>query len=93
MLLLRPHSIVYIHWKYLNSEDDRRHEVLRGLDEGGGGVQGGDDDLALLEADLGLDPAADVELVAVERHPLQVGQEVLPGFDNDYDYDNDDYAC
>ena len=50
---------------YLNSENDGAHQVLGGLDEGGGGVEGGDDDLALLEADLGLDPAADVKLVAV----------------------------
>ena len=64
---------------YLNSENYCVHQVLGRLYKGGGRVQGGDHHLALLEADLGLDLAADVQLVAVESHSLQVGQKVPLG--------------
>lgn len=55
------------------------HEVLGGLDEGGGGVQAGDDQLPGHVLDVSLDLGGDVQLVAVEGDPLQVGDQVLLG--------------
>ncbi|MFN9940243.1 MAG: hypothetical protein ACK56I_12295, partial [bacterium] len=55
------------------------HEVLGRLDERGGGVQAGDDKLAGDVLHVRLHLASDVELVAVEGDPLQVGDEILLG--------------
>ena len=55
------------------------HEVLGGLDEGGGRVQARDHQLPGHVLDVGLDLGGDVELVAVEGDPLEVGQQVLLG--------------
>ena len=63
----------------LDGEHHGVHEVLGGLDEGGGGVEAGDDELPRHVLDISLHLGGDVELVAVERDPLQVRDQVLLG--------------
>lgn len=65
------------HVRRLHCLHHRIHQVLCGLDQGHGAVHPGDDQLPTEVLHLGLDFAADVELVAVEGDALKVGQQVL----------------
>ena len=67
------------HIARLDCQHHRVHQVLGCLDQGHGGVEAGDDQLPRHLVDVGLDLAGDVELVAVEGDPTQVGQEVRLG--------------
>ena len=55
------------------------HQVLGGLDEGGGRVKAGDYQLPRHVLDISFDLGGDVQLVAVEGDPLKVGDQVLLG--------------
>ena len=67
------------HVTRLDSQHHGVHQVLGGLDEGGGRVQAGDYQLPGHVLDISLDLGGDVQLVTVEGDPLEVGDQVLLG--------------
>ena len=64
----------------LDSENDGVHEVPGSLDQWTRRVKTRHNKLSGYIVDIRLDLAGDVELVAVERYPLQVGQQVALGW-------------
>ena len=74
-----PHQVPSSLQLAIQLSDSFEETLCLHLDEGCGRVESGHHELARHAVHVRLDLAGDVELVAVKRHPAQVGQQVRPG--------------